>query len=88
MFLYIVRHFWQERKKILHSPFPVTFPDRFFCHLLVDYWQFKGSSGSIIKIIRREIFAQGKVWKTQIYVVYFKFSEPQHCGKRSGEGRR
>jgi len=47
-----------------------------------------GISTQFGKCIHREIFLQGKVWKTQEYFVYFKFFKPHPWGKRSDEGRR
>ena len=39
------------------------------------------------KRIRREILVQGKVWETQDYCMYFKFSKLRDCAKRSAEAR-
>ena len=37
------------------------------------------------KSIRREAFSQVKIRNMQEYWMYFKYSEPQNCGKESAE---
>jgi len=49
---------------------------------------FYGSTAQFGKCFRREILSQDKVWETQEYCMYFKFSKPKDWGKRSGESRR
>ncbi len=69
----------------------VTYADLFqFCILMVSVISLviKGNTAQFGKQIRREIFRQVKVWKTEEYCMYFPFFKPKNWRKRSAEARR